>query len=240
MAIVRHHTKPTLFITMTTNPNWAEIKDNLLPGQTPQDRPDLTTRVFKQKKDQLIRDINNGKIFGDVVGYLWVVEFQKRGLPHAHILIILDSKDIPKTAEQVDQIVCAELPPNPNEPGISEEEKAERQPLWDIVINNMIHGPCGDQNKESPCMENGKCSKQFPKPFQKDTLMDEDRSYPVYRRRAPDDGGGRTVKNGKIIDNRWVVPYNAYLSLRYNCHINVEICISPKAAKYLQICDKRA
>ena len=233
MAIVRHHTKPTLFITMTTNPNWAEIKDNLLPGQTAQDRPDLTTRVFKQKKDQLIRDINNGKIFGDVVGYLWVVEFQKRGLPHAHILIILDSKDIPKTAEQVDQIVCAELPPNPDEPGICEEEKAKRQPLWDIVINNMIHGPCGDQNKESPCMENGKCSKQFPKPFQKDTLMDEDKSYPVYRRRAPEDGGVRIVRNGKIIDNRWVVPYNAYLSLRYNCHINVEICISPKAAKYL-------
>ena len=233
MAILRHFTKPTLFITMTTNPNWSEIKDNLLPGQTPQDRPDLTTRVFKLKKDQLIRDINDGKIFGDVVAHLWVVEFQKRGLPHAHILIILDSKDIPKTAEQVDQIVCAELPPNPEDPDISDEERARRQPLWDIVINNMIHGPCGDQNSKSPCMENGKCSKQFPKPFQKQTLMDEERSYPVYRRRDPKDGGGCAIKNGKIIDNRWVVPYNPYLSLRYNCHINVECCISPKAAKYL-------
>ena len=233
MAIVRHHSKPTLFITMTTNPNWSEIKDNLLPDQIPQDRPDLTTRVFKQKKDQLIRDIYNGKIFGDVVAHLWVIEFQKRGLPHAHILIILDSKDIPKTAEEIDQIVCAELPPNPDDPDISEEERARRKPLWDIVINNMIHGPCGDQNTNSPCMENGKCSKQFPKPFQKRTLMDEDRSYPVYRRRAPEDGGGQTIKNGKVIDNRWVVPYNPYLSLRYNCHINVESCISPKAAKYL-------
>ena len=233
MAIVRHYSKPTLFITMTTNPNWSEIKDNLLPDQIPQDRPDLTTRVFKQKKDQLIRDIYNGRIFGDVVAHLWVIEFQKRGLPHAHILIILDSKDIPKTAEEVDQIVCEELPPNPADPDISEEERARRKPLWDIVINNMIHGPCGDQNTNSPCMENGKCSKQFPKPFQKHTLMDEDRSYPVYRRRAPEDGGGQTIKNGKLIDNRWVVPYNPYLSLRYNCHINVESCISPKAAKYL-------
>ena len=40
-------------------------------------------------------------------------------------------------------------------------------------------------------------------------------------------------KKGKDIGNRWVVPYNPYLSLQYNCHINVEICISSKAAKYL-------
>ena len=40
-------------------------------------------------------------------------------------------------------------------------------------------------------------------------------------------------KNGKTIDNSWIVPYNPYLSLRYDCHINVEVCTSPKAAKYL-------
>ena len=33
MAIVRAHGKPTLFITVTTNPKWPEITDNLLPGQ---------------------------------------------------------------------------------------------------------------------------------------------------------------------------------------------------------------
>ena len=36
-----------------------------------------------------------------------------------------------------------------------------------------------------------------------------------------------------MLDNSWVVPYNAYLSLTYNCHINVEFCASPKATKYL-------
>ena len=35
------------------------------------------------------------------------------------------------------------------------------------------------------------------------------------------------------LDNRWIVPYSPYLSLRYNCHINVEVCMSPLAAKYL-------
>ena len=40
-------------------------------------------------------------------------------------------------------------------------------------------------------------------------------------------------KTGRVIDNRWVVPYIPFLSLRYNCHINGELCTSPKASKYL-------
>lgn len=35
------------------------------------------------------------------------------------------------------------------------------------------------------------------------------------------------------MDNRWVVPYNPYLLMRYNCHINIEVCSSIKAVKYL-------
>ena len=238
MAIVRNYTKPTLFITMTCNPGWSEIKSSLAPDQTPQDRPDLVARVFKLKKDQLMNDLIKGKILGKVVAHLWVVEFQKRGLPHVHILIILASEDRPKTADQVDQIVCAELPPDPSEENISQEEKAKQQPLWDIVLTNMIHGPCeGDFN--NVCMEkragkDGKlCSKKFPKSFQKNTSVDEKKSYPLYRRRSPHDGGQTAKKKNKNIDNSWVVPYNPYLSLRYNCHINVEICISSRAAKYL-------
>ena len=36
-----------------------------------------------------------------------------------------------------------------------------------------------------------------------------------------------------VLDNQWIVPYSPYLSIRYNCHINVEVCLSPMAAKYL-------
>ena len=36
-----------------------------------------------------------------------------------------------------------------------------------------------------------------------------------------------------MVDNTWIVPYNPWLLLKYNCHINVEICCSIKSVKCL-------
>src|SRR5918912_1547252 len=46
---------------------------------------------------------------------------------------------------------------------------------------------------------------------------------------------GRFVKtrSGIPLDNRWVVPHNIGLTTKYNAHINVEICNSILAIKYL-------
>ena len=234
MAIVRRYDKPTFFITMTCNPKWKEITDELEEGQTAQDRPDLVDRVFKLKKDQLIKDLVQSGILGQVVAILWVMEWQKRGLPHLHLLLIIVRHSVPRTPAEIDEVVVAELPPNPEEPGISEEEKARRKPLWDIVMANMIHGPCGALNPGQSCMVNGVCTKKFPKQFQERTIVDDAGSHPVYRRRSPEQGGLTARKDNFEFDNRYVVPYNPFLSLRYNCHINVEICTSPVSnAKYL-------
>ena len=35
------------------------------------------------------------------------------------------------------------------------------------------------------------------------------------------------------MDNRYVVPINKFLTLKYDAHINVEICTSMKAVKYI-------
>ena len=58
--------------------------------------------------------------------------------------------------------------------------------------------------------------------------------YPQYRRRAvlPGETQPRSVKNGQQTV-RDIVPYNARLLLEFHCHINVEVCTSIRAVKYL-------
>ena len=213
MAIVRAYHKPDLFITMTCNPQWTEITSELEEGQLPQDRPDIVARVFKLKKDQLIHDLVKEGVLGKVVAYMYTIEFQKRGLPHCHILLILKEEDRALTPEVVDKMVVAELPPSPDDTD-DPEEKARREKLGTIVLNNMIHGPCG-AGSPRPCMKDGRCEKNFPKTFVEETIVDRDNFYATYRRRSPE-SGGRELRhlNGKMINNSWVVPYSPFLSLR--------------------------
>ncbi len=89
MARVRKFGKSNLFVTFTCNPKWKEITDTLLSGQSVKDHPELVTRVFNLKLDTLLKDIKDN-VLGNVIAKIWVIEFQKRCLPHAHILLILD------------------------------------------------------------------------------------------------------------------------------------------------------
>ena len=75
----------------------------------------------------------------------------------------------------------------------------------------------------------GECKDKYPRPFQDETKLNDD-GFPQYHRR--DDGRTVTVR-GAELDNRWVVPYNCHLTKKYDCHINVEVCNSVQAVKYL-------
>jgi hypothetical protein len=66
---------------MTCNPNWQEIQDALLPGQTPH------VRVFRSKLETMKEMLTKKHILGIVKAYVYVVEFQKRGLSHAHFSV---------------------------------------------------------------------------------------------------------------------------------------------------------
>jgi hypothetical protein len=109
MAICRWGNCPDAFVTFTYNPQWFEIKRALLLGQQPQDRPDLVTRMFKIKLKELINDIHKNHILGRTIAGIYVIEFQKRGLPHVHILIFFTKNYKPQTVEDVDRMISAEL-----------------------------------------------------------------------------------------------------------------------------------
>lgn len=85
LALGREYGKPSYFITMTCNPEWPEIKARLKPGQSASDIPVIVARAFKirlQRLQNLLR-----KKLGHLRYMIKVIEFQKRGWPHAHIII---------------------------------------------------------------------------------------------------------------------------------------------------------
>jgi hypothetical protein len=110
MSILQHYGKPSVFVTMTCSPKWPEIVNELLPGQTSTDRPDLCARVFKLKHDKLMKLLTVDGVLGKVKAHVNVIEFQKRGLPHSHILLTFVDEDKPIDSDDVDSMVCAEIP----------------------------------------------------------------------------------------------------------------------------------
>uniref|UniRef100_K3ZF28 Helitron helicase-like domain-containing protein n=1 Tax=Setaria italica TaxID=4555 RepID=K3ZF28_SETIT len=197
MTLVTRYGKPDYFVTMTCNPYWDEIVVELLPGQTPQDRPDVVAQVYHAKLLDLHDFLIKKGHLGTVAAWAHVTEFQKRGLPHGHFLLIPDPNKYPW--------------------------------LHELVVKHMMHGPCGTLNKDYPCMVDGQCHFHYPRQFSETTQQGKD-TYPIYRRR---EDGQKVKVRGEELDNRWVVPYTLVLLMRYNCHINVEICSNIKSVKYL-------
>lgn len=177
-----------------------EIKKELIHSQTPLDRHDITARVFKQKLKSLMNFIIKHREYGQECCCMYSVEWQKRGLPHAHILVWLVDKIRP---EEIESIISAEI-----------HDETVDPKLHAVVTKHMIHGPCGVFNNNSPCMVDGKCSKRYPRDLIAKTITGNN-GYPLYRRRSVEDGGRSVVVKIKgqdfHIDNRWIVPYSPIL-----------------------------
>ena len=91
-----------------------------------------------------------------------------------------------------------------------------------------MHRPCGDLNPQCVCMEDGKCRKNFPKPLQQQTEFSVN-GYPLYKRR-----GQHTAELPRhTVNDSWVVPHNPQLLIKFNCHMNLEVCTTIKSVKYI-------
>jgi hypothetical protein len=129
---------PHYFLTITCNLFWREIQENLHkkgdygPAETAYDRPDLVVRVFKLKLDYLMQRLRDGAL-GTFIWGSYRVEFQQRGLPHAHIVFRVAQPYAPKTPAIIDRIINAYSPDPRTHPN-----------LFNKVKQYMMHPKCGE------------------------------------------------------------------------------------------------
>jgi hypothetical protein len=219
IALSNERGPPDFFITMTTNTKWPEITESLHPGEKAVDRPEVVARVFYCKLLQMWRILTEKNLFGEVVWGSYRVEFQQRGLPHAHIVIKVKDQYKLNNAACIDRLIRADVPDPLTEPRLHE-----------CIAKHNMHSKCGHG---CMCWDERKnvCSKYFPKPYCEKTKIG-DTAYVQYRRPAH---GSKAHVPGRSepLDSAWVIPYNPYLSLYFDCHINVEKCASSRSIKYL-------
>ena len=148
-----------------------------------------------------------------------VIEYQRRGLPHAHIAIALSSP--PSTGEAVDAVISCELP--------------EVGPVRDLVLQHMIHGCNHSCHPDDPDQE---CKKGCPWPLSDCTYFDE-RGYPHHRRRVCSGHCPNCASNSaaygkrRVCCNRLIVEYNAAILVLWDGHANVKFAASVNLFEYL-------
>ena len=208
----------------------------MLPGQTAFDRGDIVCQVFYRKLEALLANIRSGKYFpinNGTIPYhkvhfeVRVIEYQRRGLPHAHIVIKFeDNKYMPKyedkrsLAKWIDTYITAVYPTtrfddNAAEVGITIEEDLEYS---EIVKTHMIH-KCFAESNGGCLSENRTCSKGFDKNIVSNETTFDTKGFPQYR---------RTTTRSLC-----VVPHNKLLLKDWNGHANVEFAGSTYTVIYL-------
>ena len=75
------------------------------------------------------------------------------------------------TPSFLDDVNSAEIPPITS-------------PVQELVITQMMHGPCGSLSLNLPCMIDEKCDKDFPKDFSNETIVEDIDGYPKYHRQT--------------------------------------------------------
>ncbi len=207
LAVVSHHGAPTFFITLTCNPNWPELKERLPEGQTAFDRPDLTVLVFRARLKAMLHNLRHGKYFGGgkKVYILNVIEYQHRGLPHAHIVIKVDNcgdSEAEKIAF-IDEHIAAYLP----------SDAPENLQYSCLIKQHMMH-TCSEA-----CKKNGKCKRGYMDRRPTSVTTFDEKGYPLYKRPQEEDLP--------------VVPHNRQILMEWEGHSNVEFCGRTYAVMYL-------
>jgi hypothetical protein len=97
MVIVCKHGTPDLFITITANPAWFEVAQLIPVGSDSTNHPTIMARIARLKFKAFLHILVKGALLGKVIAYVATIEFQKRGMPHMHLMLKLAPQDKPTT-----------------------------------------------------------------------------------------------------------------------------------------------
>ena len=127
LAIAASEGNPTFFVTMTCNTHWPEIQSMLRPGQDYTDILMVVVGVFKMKLHLFQATLK--KMFinaGQCVYLIHSTEFQKRSLPHAHMLFKMEHNCVEPS--DIDGVVSAEMPENADDTALVSQYMVHRHP----------------------------------------------------------------------------------------------------------------
>lgn len=80
------------------------------PNYEPHDLPSLLNKVFRVRLDAFLKLLELG-YFGCRIAQLCVIEYQRAGLPHAHLCLWVDKADVPRDGKDFDSSIVAEIHP---------------------------------------------------------------------------------------------------------------------------------
>ena len=194
---------------MTCNGQWPAIQSELRRGQDYSDVPVIVARVFKRAVTVLEQSLNT--MFPNAGQPLYIihsVEFQKRGLPHVHVLVKYNHECT--HFDDIDSVVSAEIPDNPQD--------------QELVRSHMIHRhPPHDRPPSKYCQRvdefgHRTCRFGYPQPLQPKTTVDSN---------------GRIHYRRRKFEDQWVVPHNLPLLRKFRCHLNMEVANTSHLFQYL-------
>ena len=146
---------------------------------------------------------------GKILYRMHVIEFQKRGLPHAHILIKF-AKDCVLPSD-IDKVISAEIPEDASDAALVRKFMLHQH-------RNHANGGPPQSCQRMTSSGRYKCRFHFPHALQEFTTINfEGRVH--YRRRKPGD--------------QWVVAHCLELLRKFNCHINFEAANTSHLFSYL-------
>ena len=218
LGVVAEKGKPHVFVTVTCNELWPEIQETLLKGQSAFDRPDVVVKVFKARLRAILYNLKNGKYFGSKTAYiLQVIEYQHRGLPHAHIIIQLvdgpNHQNIPECIAWIDQYISATMPI------VNETSTDEDRLYYGLVNSKMIHSCYHGIGGCLASATSRVCKRNYTDTDVRENTFFDAQGFPIYRR--------------PLHEDLRIVPHNRQMLLDCDCHINVEFCGTCYTVLYL-------